>query len=324
MKKFILKAAIFSALILATIFGVIYIPTVEKEKYIMELIDKHGILATTKQPRIILAGDSSLAYGMDSDMIRKATGYNVVNMGLHIGLGLIYVMEELSPYLKKDDVVIFIPIYPAYMGNGTGDNTLVEVTIIMPRIIKYYPRENIIAYIKNIPLTFQRRLRGIFFPTREGVGHRRSGFNEYGDNIGHIGHSSDNFIGKDFFARYNPQMVNHSLIDLIPEQVNDTLVQYMNRYSSYWRSRGVRLYIAYPPIMENNRPKMEEVLRKFDKDIRTRIQMKAIGSPLSYIYPRKYFYDNEFHLNGEGRKVYTRQFVEDLKSDPVLSRAPGR
>ncbi len=80
MKKFILKAIIFSALILSTLFGIIYVQPIDQDKYLMTLLDKHKLLRTTPQPRMIFVGDSSLAFGLDSAMIKKATGYNVVNM----------------------------------------------------------------------------------------------------------------------------------------------------------------------------------------------------------------------------------------------------
>jgi len=115
MKKLIAKALIFSALIGCTIFGVIYLPPIDPDRYIMALLDKHRLLETTPQPRIIVAGDSNLAFGLDSGMIKKATGYNIINMGLHGGLGLIYSMDELKPYLKKGDIVIFIPDNPYAM-----------------------------------------------------------------------------------------------------------------------------------------------------------------------------------------------------------------
>ncbi len=324
MKKFILKAFIFSALILSTIFGIIYIQPIDKDKYLMTLLDKHRLLAATPQPRIILVGDSSLAFGMDSAMVQKATGYNVINMGLHGGLGLLYIMDELKPYLKKDDIVIFNLDYTHYIGFGTGDNTLIEVTIVMPWIIRYYSRENYMPFITNIPVTFQRRLRGLFNPSKEGPGHRRSGFNEYGDNIGHIGLTSDYFKGMDFIAQYVPQARQLNMTRFLPDRVNEPVVLYMNRFSSYWERRGVKIYLAYSPLLENDRPKQEKTLRSLDRDIRERIHMKVIGNPLNYIYPQKYFFDNEFHLNGEGRELRTRQLLEDLKTDPILSRAPGR
>ena len=322
MKKLIAKALIFSALIGCTIFGVIYLPPIDPDRYIMALLDKHRLLETTPQPRIIVAGDSNLAFGLDSGMIKKATGYNIINMGLHGGLGLIYSMDELKPYLKKGDIVIFIPDYTHYMGTGIGDNTLVEVTILMPWIFCYYSRENIMPFISNIPLTFQRRLRGLLMPSKEMPTHLRSGFNEYGDNEGHIGVKPPEFKGKDFIAKYLPQAANLGITRFLPERVNDELVKHLNGFSDYCLDKGVSVYISFSPLMEGDRQKQVRMLTSFEKDLRARIRMKIIGDPIGYIYPQDYFFDNEFHLNGKGREICTRRLVETMKSVPELANAP--
>lgn len=322
MKRFIIKAAVLTALIASTIFGVIYIPPVDPERYIMALLDKHRLLETTPQPRIIFAGDSSLAFGLNSGMIKKATGYNVINMGLHGGLGLIYSFDELKPYLKKGDIVIVAPDYTHYGGTGIGDNTLVEVTILMPWLICYYSEENIMPFINNIPLTFQRRFRGLISPSKELATHRRSGFNEYGDNEGHIGVAPPEFKGKDFIAKYIPQAANLNITRFLPNRVNDHLVAHMNMFSAYCAARGVKVYLTFSPLMENDRPKQEAALRSLEKDLRDRIHMTIIGDATEYIYPQSYFFDNEFHLNGNGREIRTRHLVETMKKIPELSSAP--
>ena len=324
MKKFIIKAIILTALIASTIFGVIYIPPVDPDRYIMALVDKHRLLKTTPQPRIIFEGDSNLAFGLDSGMIKKETGYNIINMGLHGGLGLIYSMDELKPYLKQGDIVIFIPDSAHYSGSGIGDNTLVEVTILMPWLICYYSRENMMPFINNIPLTFQRRLRGLISPSKELPTHRRSGFNEYGDNEGHIGVTPPEFKGKDFIAKYIPQAVKLNITRFLPDRVNDQLVMHLNTFSAYCAARGVKVYITFSPLMENDRPKQEATLRSLEKDMRDRIKMMIIGNATSYIYPQSYFFDNEFHLNGNGRAIRTRHLVETMKKIPELSSAPKR
>jgi hypothetical protein len=324
MKRFIIKAIILTAIIASTIFGVIYLPPVDPDRYIMALVDKHRLLVTTPQPRIIFAGDSGLAFGLDSGMIKKATGYNIINMGLHGGLGLIYSMDELKHYLKAGDIVIFVPDYTHYAGTGIGDNTLVEVTILMPWLICYYSRENIMPFISNIPLTFQRRMRGLLSPSPELPTHRRSGFNEYGDNEGHIGVVPPEFKGKDFIAKYIPQAAKLNITRFLPERVNDELVRQMNTFSAYCAARGVKVYLTFSPLLENDRPKQEALLKKLEKDMRDRIHMTFFGDAPSYIYPRSYFFDNEFHLNGNGRAVRTRHLIETMKEVPELSSAQRR
>ncbi|OHD66886.1 MAG: hypothetical protein A2176_12555 [Spirochaetes bacterium RBG_13_51_14] len=322
MKEFFIKASIFSFLIGFTIFGVIYLPPIDPDRYIMALVDKHRLLETTPQPRIIFAGDSGLAFGLDSRMIKRATGYNIINMGLHGGLGLIYSMDELKPYLRKGDIVIFAPDYTHYMGTGIGDNTLVEVTILFPWIIRYYSKENYMSFISNIPLTFQRRLRGLLFKSKELSTHRRSKFNEFGDNEGHIGMPQPEFKGKEYIQRYLPQVANLNITRFLPDRVNVELVKHLNAYAAYCAAQGVSVYITFSPLMENDRPNQERMLRSLEKDMWAHIRMKVFGDAVGYIYPKKYFFDNEFHLNGTGREIRTRMLIETMKQVPELAFAP--
>ncbi len=311
-------------LIFMTLFGVIYLLPLDQEKYLFALVDKHRILDTTPQPRIIITGDSNLAYGLDSGMIKKATGYNIVNMGLHGGLGLIYAMDELKPYVGKNDIIIFAPDYTHYAGTGIGDNTLVEVTIILPRLLCYYSLENYKPFITNIPLTFQRRLRGWLFPTKEDIAHRRSNFNEFGDNLGHLNLPPPEFKSVESVARNLPGMADKTDVTrILPQRVNDQLARHMNGFAAYCASRGATVYLTFPPIMEwtRARKEQEKSLKSIENDLKNRIHMKVIGDAVSYIYPREYFFDNEFHLNKKGRELRTRRLIETMKLDPLLSSA---
>ncbi len=312
MLRFTVKAALFTIAILATIFGVIYLAPLNKDKYIYALVDKHRMLDTVPGPRLIFTSDSNLAYGLNSARIKEATGYNVINMGLHGGLGLIYCMDELKGKLRKGDIVIFVPDYTHYVGEGGGADTLVDATIAMPSIMLKYSRENYGNYLANVPLTFQRRLRGAFSPSIEDPAHRRSSFNEYGDNVGHLNLPPPKFKTIENMSRF------------LPERINDRLVKRLNDFTDRCRAQGVDVYIMFSPVMLADRVEQEPILASLAADMRKRLHMKVVGDPLNYLYPREIFYDNEFHLNGKGREIRTSQVIEDLKTDPLLSSAKNR
>jgi len=236
-------------------------------------------------------------------------------------------MDELKKYIRKNDIIIFIPDYTHYAGTGIGDNTLVEVTIILPSIICYYSPENIKPFISNIPLTFQRRLRGWLSPTKESITHRRSNFNEYGDNVGHLELPQPKFKDVESVARYIPGLANRKDVTrILPERVNDELVRHMNDFASLCAARGIDVYLTFPPVMEwpLARKQQGEILQSIENDLRKRIRMKVFGDAEGYIYPRDYFFDNEFHLNKKGREVRTRRLIETMKREPLLSSAAKR
>jgi hypothetical protein len=326
MRKFFINASMFGFLVAFTIFGVIYLLPVDQDRYLLALVDKHRLLEKTPQPRIIIAGDSNLAFGLDSGMVKKATGYNIINMGLHGGLGLIYAMDELKPNLKKHDIIIFIPDYTHYAGTGVGDNTLVEVTIVFPGLLRFYSRENIRPFISSIPLTFQRRLRGWLSPTKEVASHRRSNFNEYGDNVGHLDLPQPKFKDVESVAQFIPGLAGQDITRILPDRVNDELARSMNEFVAYCKERDIDVYLTFSPMMKWTKAEEKQVkaLRQIEKDIQSRVHMKVFGNAEAYIYPREYFFDNEFHLNKKGREIRTKRLVETMKLDPLLSSAVKR
>ena len=55
--------------------------------YCASLIDKVNRLKSINEPKIVLLGNSNLAFGIDSKMLEESMNMPVVNMGLHGGDG---------------------------------------------------------------------------------------------------------------------------------------------------------------------------------------------------------------------------------------------
>lgn len=297
------------ALAVFTIFAVIYLQPVDQNKYLAATIDKHRLLETIPQPRIIFAGDSNLAFGLNSAMVKEATGFNVINMGLHGGLGLNYYMDELKTDLKKGDIVIFIIDYQNYFFDGSGANTLVEITIFNPKIVKSYSRETLYNFVIAVPLAFQRRLQGAFSSAGDDMAFMRSAFNKDGDNVAHLKLPQPKLL-----APERP----------MPEKVSDGIVRLYNNFYDTWTPRGVRVYLSFSPLLIQDRNKQVAALGKLYKDMADRVKMPIIGLPTDFMYPADMFYDNIFHLNGKGRELRTKALIRQMKKVPGLANAPKK
>ena len=90
MKKFIIKSLLFFGIICLTIIliNVLIGNTKDPSNYMSAIIDKHERINKIKTPKIILAGGSNVAFGINSEEIEEAFSVPVVNMGLDAGLGL--------------------------------------------------------------------------------------------------------------------------------------------------------------------------------------------------------------------------------------------
>ncbi len=70
------------------------------------LIDKAERMESIDKPKIILAGDSNVAFGFDSALIEKELGMPVVNMGLHAALGNVFLERAGTLYVNSGDIVV--------------------------------------------------------------------------------------------------------------------------------------------------------------------------------------------------------------------------
>ncbi|MCU0846992.1 MAG: hypothetical protein MUD12_03815 [Spirochaetes bacterium] len=303
MKRFILKFLIFIAMIISYLVGVIYLSPIDQDIFIAASIEKHKLLEKTEQPRIIFIGGSGLAFGFDSGMVRDATGYNVVNMGLHGGLGPQFYVNEVKPYLRDGDILVFMLEYIFYDGLFFGGRTtLVELSIFYPRSLLYYSKENIDCYFENLPITFQRRLRGIFTKSkkRNEYNYRRSGFDEHGDYTAHLA--------------LKPRL--DKMGQYVPRKVSGKVEILMNDLSEFCKKKNVRLYLAFPtmnPPSGNPEKQFRDDLGSLYSDIKDKIKIEMIGSPYDFLYPEEYYFDTVYHLNAAGREKRTRDLIEQMK-----------
>ena len=82
--KFIMKCFLFLGIVVGVL---LYLSPQYLGNYQASLIDKVERLESIEEPKIVLIGDSNLAFGIDSEKIEEGHGIPVVNMGLHGGFG---------------------------------------------------------------------------------------------------------------------------------------------------------------------------------------------------------------------------------------------
>jgi hypothetical protein len=308
MKKFILKSLLFVSTVFAYIIGAVYFLPVDQDSYIAVTVDHHRNLEKTPRPRIILIGGSSLAFGTDSEMIHRATGQEVVNMGFHGGLGIQFYANEIKPYLGKGDTVIAIFEHQLLADPNVGGLApIVEVTIFYPRAFCYFTPRNVKAYFDYLPITFQRRLRGIFSPrVVDEHTYRRSKFNRYGDYLGHLNVAPNLGI--------SPRIV--------PEKMTDQARDVYEGLRESCREKGASLYLAFAPIMVEKKDtamqrRIAANLGKLRADMET-LGIPVIGRGEDLIFTEECFYDTIYHLNAKGRRMRTETLVEAMRQHPEL------
>ena len=311
MKRFLMKVVLFIALICIIMLGIVgfdryIIGGQYKLGYQASLVDKIERLESINESKIILVGNSNLAFGIYSDQIEEAIGMPVVNLGLHGGLGNAYHEEIAKLNINEGDIVIVC--HSNYEDEDViSDPELAWVTYdynekVWPIIrkkdyltmLKAYP-----AYLRDSYFLWITR-RGNLEP---GNVYSRSAFNQYGD-----------VIAKDDSEQMNTDELFKGNKISVPS-INDTCINRLNNLNQYCKDRGATLLIAgYPIAYGEYSEYSEKDFNTFQSELASRLDCDVISDYSDYFFPYDYFYNTNMHLNEKGANARTKQLIEDIKN----------
>lgn len=297
MWKFILKLILFLGI---TAGFLLHLSPQYLGNYQASLIDKVQRLESIHEPKIVLIGDSNLAFGIDSEKIEEAFDMPVVNMGLHGGLGNAFHEEMTRLNVTEGD--IYIICHCSYSDDGLLKNSeLAWITLENhPSLWKILRKEDYLPMIKSYPVYLKKCIALWLTDSGnkmdEGV-YSRAAFNEYGDI-----EWADN--GQEYIFKDG---------DIFVPQISDNVCERLNDLNIYLQERGATLLIAGYPITKNETTPEAELYIKFQKELEEKLDVPVISDFTDYFYPENYFLNTEYHLNTMGKKARTNQLISDMK-----------
>ena len=289
------KMLLMFGIVLFIIFS--FIPTYTGS-FCASLIDKVNRLESIEEPKIVLIGDSNLAYGIDSQLIEEQIGMPVVNMGLHGGLGNVF--HEQMAKLNVCEGDIYVVCHSNYYDMGIIDNyALAWLTIENhPRLWRILRTEDVWPMMKDFPIYLKKSIAREMDGTRNQED-GRSLFNEYGDRC-------------DERTETQPGIFDKDLAYVVPYVTDETMAR-LNELSEYLSERGAELVIAGFPIADGEKTPKEPSVQDFQEGLEQRAKFPIISDFEDYKFEYKYFYNSTLHLTDEGTKLRTEQLIKDLK-----------
>ena len=163
-----------------------YASALDKEKRLEEL---------GNQSRLLIIGGSNARFGFDSSILRDTLHLEPVNMGIHIGLGLNYMFEEVYDHLRKGDVLLVSAEYNHFLKEGSyyGDEGLTDMYLIKHEWGKaLYNMVNTHNFFSMYRL-IRKRVKRIGMDIEDIPENMevRTKYNEYGDYTGHYKFNED-------------------------------------------------------------------------------------------------------------------------------------
>jgi hypothetical protein len=321
---FVFKGALLALAVVLTGVAISQYDTrVGDDNYLAAVLEKDRLIRTTPSPKIILVGGSNLAFGIDSRMMEDSLHMRVVNMGLYAKLGLRYMLAQVKPYIKRDDIVVIVPEYDQFYGNfSEGDNTLNTALLYAPAdrigdFVKSYSVIDVVLRprVENVRRSFFQATASAFgvknkyFPPDTNPVYNRHSFNQYGDVVSHLGKKSMN--PDSIFVKELPP----------PKDFNKRTLSELNEIGDAARERGAHAYFLFPSYIDRSYKINVAAIDWLKARLSKGMNVPILGSPADFVYPSSWFFDTRFHLNGIGRGPRTAKMIEILR--PVTRNVAG-
>ncbi len=298
-------------------------PSIYDNVFVAELGAKYDRLCAIKEPKLVVVGGSSVAFGLDSELLGRYTGMEVVNFGLYATLGSKVMLDLSVNAMNEGDVVVFAPEPDAQtMSLYFGADAVWQAIDVSPQLYDIIAVENNQALNEAFPKYLERKASYDQKPNPDGV-YNSKNFNQYGD-INYPRPYNTLAMG------YDP----NTLFGFDKNIVSEDFIDYFNDYCQTLLDRGVKVFFSYCPI--NNLALEEGVTKEkidaFEAYLDEVLLCPIISDMDDYIMNWGYFFDTNMHLNDAGVIARTNMLIEDLRGALGLNTpitlytpdAPGR
>lgn len=311
MKVFIGKFLAIASIVILIIASSSFIIPHDKNDYLAEFSQKVRLLKETDSPRIIFIGGSNVAFGLDSERIEDSLKINVVNMGLHAGLGIRFTLSECLPYIRKGDIVVMDVEYSNFFNGSDGEaGTLADLIVANKGLgLSAMSPKQKMNLLSGIPKVGYDNLRKLLhypktktfdtpIPKKEDpYAYCNSGFNKYGDEVSHW------YLKTDGEPRLNDPANNWKYDKEFGEWYFGKLKSISNKAT----------VIIMPPALAHTSFAIQE---KYINQIATIYKSEGFpyaANPISMSIPDKDMYNTNYHCNKSGVDLNTSRIIEILK-----------
>ncbi len=311
MKRFLTKVLLLIiAVLIALSLALFLIPNKRiPDNSLFASIDKHQRLSSIQESKVVLVGGSNLPFGIKSPLIEEALGMPVVNMGLHAGLGMNFILSEVEKDIHKGDIVIVSLEYHHFLSKSmyNGEDVLAALLFDVNRdCIQYVTPLQWIAFLPNLCLYSSKKIINISSNKRNDFEDKftRDSFNSYGDEVAHYGLPSSITSGQQ--PALSKSVYRQSIFRLI-------------EFRKFVESQGASMFLTACPY-----PKKQYSLDKDSinaiVDAVYKAGMHYLINPIDCLYPDSLMFNSFFHLSGEGAEYRTQQLIKALETECQLNR----
>lgn len=308
MRRFIRYSLLFASIVIAGLILVAVFVPYNRNGYLRMYGTKVEMLSCPdRKPSIVLLGGSSVAFGYDSELVEQMTGMPVINVGLHVGIGLKYMIDDCFPRLKRGDVLVVNPEYALFFNDRAyGESALTDVLFLDNfRNAALLDRKQWLSVMNNIPNLLHEKLKYAAI-NASGIPsdpvYKLSGFNNHGDVVAHWKLNDKQYVG-----HLAPQSLG---------KMNEGTFGYMKAHLDEVRHRGITV-VVYPTVISAT-----AYQNSLSDIMLTDSMFRSIGYPYvcpvsDVVRPDTSFYDTSYHLKHTGAVWHSRHLAGVLMQNTI-------
>lgn len=304
MKKFLVRFSIAILLVLIVLFGALFFIPNNKipDNSLFASLDKHQRMESLIGPKIVLVGGSNWPFGVKSAMIEETLEMPVVDMGLHAGLGMNYILSEVENDIHEGDIVIVSLEYHHFLSKSmyNGEDVLVALLFdVNKECIRYVKLGQWIAMIPNICLYASKKMINLSSAKVDSFEDlfTRESFNVYGDEVAHYGMASTVHSGERPALR---------------EIVYGKSIRRLVRFCDCVESKGAEFVLVACPYPCSQYVQDEKAIKNIKKAVSS-VGLSFMVEPENCLFPDSLMFNSYFHLSGRGAEMRTEDLIEVLK-----------
>lgn len=307
MKKFLIyTVSLIGIVVFLMVSTLIFIP-IDNNDYLCEFAEKIKLIKQTRKPRIIFLGGSNLAFGLDSRRIQDSLGVNVINMGLHAGIGMRFAMRSIESYIRRGDIIVLAVEYSNFYNDGCDGNSQTLTNLMLCSHWKGFCKltfTQMLHVLAGIPVCSWYNLNRlkVYLKTKswnsssskEIYSYQKSGFNKYGDEESHWNLKSNGV--PNFICSVDKWKLNNSF-----------LKWYFNEISLY-KKKGAAIFMLPPSLAQTSVNKETIKIHKLI-EIMAQHNIPYVISPYKMAVPDSMMYNTDYHCAKGGVILNTNRII---------------
>ncbi len=322
----LLALAVILAPFVTVITMVVALPPQYDDLYHGILDEKVELLRSIEEEKIVVIGGSSVAFGIDSDLLSEYTGMPVVNFGVYAALGTKIMLDLSRPEINEGDIVVLaLELDPETLSLYFNSETALQAIDGDYSLFWGLDMDNKLS-----------TLGGMWsFLGDKWTRHKN------GTPATVSGIYSSRYFDKDTgdFDYPRPELAGvmlpngcltdeKELIELRTEELTregdgydfPAFAKYLNKYIDDLERRGATVLFSWCPMnslavnSEEDEAARRSSIDEYVEYLKDSIDCTFIGNIYDHIMSPLYFFDTNLHLNDAGARMNTMLLADEMRA----------